>query len=76
MIGEKVKMAQTKLNDSLDFPPIPKPLMDKLDEMYPERCPESSQLDREIWIRVGERKVIRKLLAEFKRQNETVLAKS
>ena len=76
MREECANMPQNILPNHTDFPPIPKPLMDKLDEMYPERCPESNQSDRDIWIKVGERKVIRKLLAEFKSQNETTLAKT
>lgn len=55
------------------FPLIPKILLDELNERYPERSPELEWSDREIWLRAGERRVIRLLNEMFKRQNENIL---
>lgn len=56
-----------------NIPPIPPNLLEALEEMYPERCPEPSWSDREIWIRVGERRVVRNLRRLFEEQNENIL---
>jgi len=55
------------------FPPIPKPLLDELNKRYPERSAELDWSDREVWVRAGERRVIRFLNEMFKRQNENIL---
>lgn len=34
-----------------------------LDEAYPERCPDPKASDRDIWIAVGARQVVRFLLS-------------
>lgn len=49
-------------------PNLTQPLVDYLDSLYPEHCADSSSPDREIWIKVGERKVIRFLIEQFNRQ--------
>tara|TARA_B100000287_G_C19982243_1_gene523011 strand:- start:128 stop:448 length:321 start_codon:yes stop_codon:yes gene_type:complete len=56
-----------------NFPIIPKPLLDELNERYPERSAESEWSDRDIWIKSGERRVIRFLNEMYKRQNENIL---
>lgn len=55
------------------FPFIPKPLLDELNQRYPERSAELDWTDREVWVRVGERRVIRFLNEMYKRQNENLL---
>lgn len=37
-------------------------LVDMLDELYPERTPDTSDDEREIWAKAGERRLVRKLL--------------
>lgn len=61
--------------NSQAFPEIPAALMAALDERFPERSAELSWSDREVWMKAGERAVVRFLRAQFDRQNETVLAK-
>ncbi len=56
-----------------NFPIIPKPLLDELNERYPERSAESEWTDRDIWIKSGERRVVRFLNEMYKRQNENIL---
>ena len=55
------------------FPTIPQPLLDDLNQRYPERSAELSWSDREVWIKAGERRVVRFLNEQFKRQNENIL---
>ena len=56
-----------------NFPVIPKLLLDELNVRYPERCAEIDWPEREIWIKSGERRVIRFLNEMYKRQNENIL---
>jgi hypothetical protein len=41
------------------FPPIDEALIKKLDEVYPESCADPALSDREIWMAVGTRQVVR-----------------
>jgi hypothetical protein len=53
------------------FPPIDEALVKKLDEVYPESCPDPAASDREIWMAVGARQVVRMLRAVYlEQQNE------
>jgi hypothetical protein len=53
------------------FPPIDEALVKKLDEVYPESCPDPVSSDREIWMAVGARQVVRMLRAVYlEQQNE------
>jgi len=55
------------------LPVISEDLLKALDKQFPERCPEPSWSDREVWMRVGERRVVRFLKRVFDQQNENVL---
>lgn len=53
------------------FPPIDEALIKRLDEVYPEACADPSLSDREIWMAVGCRQVVRMLRAVYlEQQNE------
>lgn len=56
-----------------NLPAIPQDLLDALDARYPERCPDPEWTERQIWMRVGERRVIKFLKAQFDLQNENIL---
>ena len=47
------------------LPVLSADLIAELDKMFPEKSPDPSQTDREIWIQVGERGVVRMLLAKL-----------
>lgn len=55
------------------FPAIPADLLDELDRLFPERSAELNWSDREVWLKAGERGVVRLLRARFDEQNETVI---
>jgi hypothetical protein len=57
------------------FPHIPKELIEELDNRFPERCPDPLWTDREIWIKAGERRLVKFLLAHYERQNSNILEK-
>ena len=53
------------------FPPIDEALIKKLDEVYPESCADPALSEREIWMAVGCRQVVRMLRAVYlEQQNE------
>lgn len=64
------------MTTSSQLPHIPKDLLDALDKKFPERCPDIGMSDREIWVMVGQRKVIRHLMTIFDQQNSNVLSNS
>jgi hypothetical protein len=59
-------------------PPTVSPALDKaiiewLEAVFPDRCPDPSFSDRQVWMAVGEQRVIRKLRAELEKQQENSL---
>ena len=58
------------MDDAL-WPPIDEALIKRLDEVYPESCPDPAASEREIWMAVGCRQVVRMLRAVYlEQQNE------
>lgn len=57
------------------LPNIPQDLMKALEERFPERCPNPKNTEREIWIEVGKRELVRFLKSQFDSQNKNVLLK-
>jgi hypothetical protein len=63
------------VDDQDRFPHIPKDLVEALDKRFPERTPSlNTSLDEIRW-KGGERAVVRFLLEQYSRQNETVINK-
>lgn len=60
----------------MKIPHITDELVEFLDALYPERCPELSWTDREVWARAGERRVVRKLKQMLADQIERAQIKS
>lgn len=52
------------------WPDVPKLLLDKMNEIWPERCPELNQTEAQIREYTGSRKVVRKLIKEWEFQNK------
>lgn len=67
-----ISKAQNKIDE---FPKVPKALLDALDKMVPERCPDSSESDRDIWLYSGQRHLVRFLQQRFEEQNEKEVRK-
>ncbi|QXV74653.1 hypothetical protein [Rhizobium phage RHEph21] len=55
------------------FPHIPKDLVEALDKRFPERTPSLKTSLEEIRWKGGERAVVRFLLEQYDRQNQTVI---
>lgn len=50
------------------MPPILPALVDHLDRLYPERCASPDDSDREIWMKAGERRIVRHLRNMLEKQ--------
>ena len=55
------------------IPPLDRALIEALDERVPERCPDPSWSDREIWIYAGKRELIRVLKSELEAQENNLI---
>ena len=55
------------------LPLITDDLIQGLNNLYPQRHPDLSLSDREIWYRAGQRSVVDYLIEQQKRQRETML---
>ena len=45
-------------NEEIVLPALSKDLIDKLDKLYPDKCPLLTDDDRLVWFKVGQRSVI------------------
>ena len=52
------------------FPAVPKPLLERLDELFPDECPGLDFGERQIWYAVGQRSVVALLKAEYEQQTK------
>jgi len=53
------------------FPEISQALVLELDKLFPDRCPTLADPDRLIWVKAGQRAVVRFLQEKLKEQEET-----
>ncbi len=58
-----------------DLPDLSRRLLERLDELYPDRCPDPNDSERDVWIKAGQRKVVNFLWDVFDEQNETIITK-
>jgi len=56
--------------DESKWPPVDEALLKRLQEVYPEKCPDINASDREIWTYVGSRSVVRMLHAVYLEQQD------
>jgi len=57
------------MNEEL-WPPVDEAVLQKLEATFPELCPGEGWTDRQIWIYVGQRNVVRMLRSIYLEQNE------
>lgn len=55
------------------FPLIPASLIEALDKLYPNRSPQLTWSDREIWWKGGQRQVVDFLREQYDRQSENIV---
>ena len=59
--------------EPLSFPVLSDELINALDSHFPQRHPDLSLSDREVWFRAGKRAVVDYLIEQQTRQKETML---
>jgi|TARA_R100000781_G_scaffold114055_1_gene83941 hypothetical protein len=59
--------------ENRNLPPITDELINGLDSVFPQRHPDLSLSDREIWYKAGQRYVVDFLIEQQLRQKETML---
>lgn len=55
------------------FPGFTKEQLEWLEEVFPERSPHITDTDREIWVKVGQVEVVRRLRKEYEQGLSTVI---
>ena len=64
------------MNDEIILPALSKDLIDKLDKLYPDKCPLLTDDDRMIWFKSGQRSVINYLQQIYDEQlQENIVTK-
>tara|TARA_B100001989_G_C24545085_1_gene470180 strand:+ start:896 stop:1105 length:210 start_codon:yes stop_codon:yes gene_type:complete len=58
------------------LPIISDEMIDALSVAFPNRCPDLSDTDREVWYKSGQRSVVDFLIEQQKRQKENLLTNS
>jgi|TARA_R100000482_G_scaffold56309_2_gene20196 hypothetical protein len=58
-----------------DFPDISKDLVDRLNELVPQRFPEIEWTERKIWFEAGKRSLVDFIESKYNDQNLTTLQK-
>lgn len=53
-----------------EFPPVPFSLLKKLEELIPEKCPDLTMGERDIFFYAGQRALVRTLWQIYNEQNE------
>ena len=54
----------------IEVPPLDEDLLTILDTKFPERCPDPEASEREVWMAVGRREVVRWLFDQLQRQQK------
>ena len=62
--------------EPLPFPVLSDELINALDSHFPQRPPDLSFTDREVWFKAGQRAVVDYLIEQQARQKETMLTQN
>ena len=58
------------MNDEIVLPALSQDLINKLDKLFPDKCPLLTDTEREVWYKVGQRSVINYLQQTYDDQLE------
>ena len=59
--------------DQKQLATVPHDLLEDIEKLYPERTPDPHMTDREIWMAVGRRQVVRNLRSIHEDQQENIM---
>jgi hypothetical protein len=60
------------MND-IKLPYLESDLVQALDKLFPEKCPDPRMSERDIWIYVGKRQLVQFIKEQHERQQENIL---
>ena len=58
------------MNEEIVLPALSQDLINKLDKLFPDKCPLLTDTEREVWYKVGQRSVINYLQQAYDDQLE------
>jgi hypothetical protein len=58
------------MNEEIVLPALSQELINKLDKLFPDKCPLLTDTEREVWYKVGQRSVINYLQQTYDDQLE------
>lgn len=70
---DKLKDSTVSMTVRGNLPEISRDLLEELETRFPDKCPDPRMTEKDIYIKMGEVRVIRFLRAEFEIQNQSVL---
>jgi len=53
-----------------EFPAVTKALVERMETLYPDRCPEMTDPDRLVWLKTGQRSVVAFLRSRYNQQQD------
>lgn len=59
------------MSRKVEIPILNEELIDYLDSIFPEKCADLNQTEKEIFYQSGQRSVVKHLVEKFKQQKET-----
>ena len=59
------------MSRKVEIPILKEELIDYLDSIFPEKCADLNQTEKEIFYQSGQRSVVKHLVEKFKQQKET-----
>jgi len=65
----------TQDNGEEPFPLVPKDLLEKLEELYPQQAPDINWTDRFIWTNKGAQDLVAWLRNKYNEQNDNILTR-
>lgn len=54
----------------METPLIPRGIVEWLEKLFPDCCPDLSDSEREVWAAVGAARVVRRVRSAFNEQND------
>lgn len=66
----KVDLPHNNSSKVINLPVTAIDLITRLDKLYPEKAPDPLDSERELWMKAGERRLVRTLLHRLERENK------
>ena len=66
-------MRKSVTKKSLVDPHVSKELLEYMNQIFPDRCPDITDPDRKIWVNVGKRETFNHFQRLYKKQQDNIL---